>query len=182
LRDIYDAILIGSGTALADDPSLTTRIPARKGRDPLRVVLDSTLKMSPKAKMLHQNSDADTWIFSSPEADKNKRDELESAGAFVKEVATGKDGHLDLNAVLRVVGEANMNSLLVEGGGRVHASFLKQGLYDQACLFVAPTFIGSEGLPVVGCLGIDTVDQGVRFTTTRVRRFDDDVMIEGLFT
>ncbi|MBU0481169.1 MAG: bifunctional diaminohydroxyphosphoribosylaminopyrimidine deaminase/5-amino-6-(5-phosphoribosylamino)uracil reductase RibD [Proteobacteria bacterium] len=181
LRDMYDAILVGSGTVLADNPSLTTRLPFGKGRDPLRVVLDSNLRTPPDAVLLTQKSDARTWIFCRDGADAGKKKCLEAAGAVVRQVKTDGDGFLALPDILLELGRQNVNSLLVEGGGRVHASFLKQRLYDQACLFVAPLFIGSEGLPVVGALGLDTVDQGVRFTTTRVRRLGEDVMIEGLF-
>jgi diaminohydroxyphosphoribosylaminopyrimidine deaminase/5-amino-6-(5-phosphoribosylamino)uracil reductase len=181
LRDRVDAVLVGSGTALTDDPSLTTRLTGQRGRDPLRVVLDSRLQLSTKAKMLQLESKAHTWIFSGPDADPVRRNQLVAAGAVVKSVTTGRDGGLDLVAVLKELGEAGITSLLVEGGGQVHASFLRQDLYDQANLFIAPIFIGSEGVPVVGSLGADKIGEGKRFRTERTRRFGNDVMIEGLF-
>lgn len=181
LRDQVDAILVGSGTALNDDPSLTARLPGRRGRDPLRVVLDSNLRLSPRAKMLQLESEAPTWIFCGLGSDPARRRQLSEAGAVVKMVDVDLAGGLNLRAVLKELGRADITSLLIEGGGQVHASFLKQNLYDQANLFIAPIFIGSEGTPIVGELGIDEIGEGKMFRTVKTRRFGDDVMIEGLF-
>ncbi len=181
LRNQVDAILIGSGTALADDPSLTTRLVGRPGRDPLRVVLDSSLQISAKARMIRLQSKASTWIFCGPGADPVRRRQLVEAGAVVKVVGNNPAGGLDLVAVLEELGRSQINSLLVEGGGKIHAAFLEQGLYDQVNLFIAPIFIGGEGIPVVAELGLDRIDEGKRFRMVKTRRFGSDVMIEGLF-
>jgi diaminohydroxyphosphoribosylaminopyrimidine deaminase/5-amino-6-(5-phosphoribosylamino)uracil reductase len=181
LRDQVDAILVGSGTALADDPSLTSRLPGRKGHDPLRVVLDSGLRLSPKARMLQLDSEAPTWIFCGPGADPDRRRNLTAAGAIVKVVAIDSVGGLDLLEILGELGRNGITSLLVEGGGRIHAAFLKQNLYDQANLFIAPVFVGADGVPVVGELGLDRIDEGKRFRLEKVRRFACDIMIEGFF-
>lgn len=180
-RDRVDAILVGVDTVLADDPALTARLRGRRGRDPLRVVLDSTLRLPPTARLLQQESAAATWVFCGPAASVKQRAALVAAGAVVKEVAISPHGGLDLGAVLAELGRNAVTSLLVEGGGRVHASFLRDGLYDQACLYIAPLFLGAEGLPVVGGLGLDLVDQGHRFRFTKMRRLGNDLLIEGLF-
>jgi len=180
-RDRVDAILVGVETALADDPALTARPRGRRGRDPLRVVLDSKLRLPPTAAMLRQKSLAATWVFCGPVASAARRAALVGAGAVVREVPGSPDGGLDLSAVLAVLGAEGVTSLMVEGGGRVHAAFLRSNLYDQACLFVAPLFLGAEGLPVVGGLGLERVVQGRRFRPQLVRRLGEDVMIEGLF-
>ncbi|MFO7607259.1 MAG: bifunctional diaminohydroxyphosphoribosylaminopyrimidine deaminase/5-amino-6-(5-phosphoribosylamino)uracil reductase RibD [Desulfurivibrionaceae bacterium] len=181
LRDMVDAILVGSGTALADDPALTARLTGRPGRDPLRIVLDTNLQLSARAQMLHLESAAPTWIFCGPGADSAKRAQLEAVGAVVKRVAEDPLGGLELTAVLRELGRAGITSLLVEGGGAIHAAFLRQRLYDEANLFIAPIFIGSEGVPVVGELGIDRIDEGKCFRIVKTRRLGCDLMIEGLF-
>jgi diaminohydroxyphosphoribosylaminopyrimidine deaminase/5-amino-6-(5-phosphoribosylamino)uracil reductase len=181
LRDRVDAILVGAGTALADDPSLTTRLPSGRGRDPLRVVLDSGLRLSAEARMFEQQSPAPTWVFCSEGADQLRKVELEKAGAIVKPVGVDPAGGLDLIAVLKELGSCGVTSLLVEGGGKIHASFLSQGLYDQANLFIAPLFIGGDGTAVVGDLGLNEVGQAKRFRTSKTRRFGEDVMIEGFF-
>jgi len=180
-RDRVDAILIGVGTALADDPSLTARPPRGRGHDPLRVVLDSALRLAPTSRLLQQKSTAATWIFCGPAASLPRRAALVAAGAVVKEVALSSQGGLDLAEVLAELGRNGVTTLLVEGGGQVHAAFLRENLYDQACLFVAPFFLGGDGLPVIGDLGLERVEQGRRFRRTAVRHLGEDLQIEGLF-
>jgi diaminohydroxyphosphoribosylaminopyrimidine deaminase/5-amino-6-(5-phosphoribosylamino)uracil reductase len=106
---------------------------------------------------------------------------LTAAGAIVKVVAIDSVGGLDLLEILGELGRNGITSLLVEGGGRIHAAFLKQNLYDQANLFIAPVFVGADGVPVVGELGLDRIDEGKRFRLEKVRRFACDIMIEGFF-
>ncbi|MHB1184650.1 MAG: bifunctional diaminohydroxyphosphoribosylaminopyrimidine deaminase/5-amino-6-(5-phosphoribosylamino)uracil reductase RibD [Desulfobulbia bacterium] len=180
LRDRVDAILIGSETALCDDPALTTRLVGRKGKDPLRVVLDTTLRLPVSAKMLQQPSSAPTWIFCGPEAEMKRAEALINAGAIIKQVRLDEAGQLDLAAVLCELGRAQLTSVLVEGGSRVHGAFLRANLVDEVQIFVAPVFLGSDGVPLVDTLGLQRVADAPRFSTTRVQRFGNDVLIEGL--
>lgn len=182
IRDRVDAILVGAQTAVNDNPSLTTRLNTGQGKDPVRIVLDGSLRLSPDAKMLHQDSDAETWIFCSQQAEAHKKDALEKSGARVFTVEKGKDGFLDLQQVLHIIGKKQLNSLLVEGGSTIHASFLRNNLVDQVSLFVAPIFLGSSSIPVVADLDLDTVQDGKRFELSRTKRFGDDLLIEGCFT
>ncbi len=181
LRDRVDAILVGVGTALADDPSLTTRLASGRGRDPLRVVLDTDLRLPPTARMLLQESDAPTWLFCGPRPDPARARALTAAGAVVKPVALGAHGRLELAAVLRELGASQINSLLVEGGGAVHGAFLAEQLVDEVNLYLAPSFIGGDGVPVVGAMGIDTVQGARRLKNMRTRRMGSDLFIEGFF-
>jgi diaminohydroxyphosphoribosylaminopyrimidine deaminase/5-amino-6-(5-phosphoribosylamino)uracil reductase len=182
LRDQVDAILIGLETALVDDPSLTTRLPGRKkGRDPLRVILDSGLRFSPKAKLLQQESGAQTWIFCGPGAHQKKRDQLEKAGAIIKPVPLRATGKLDLKSVLTELGRSQLNSVLVEGGSRIHGSFLQERLVDQILLFVAPVFLGQQGVPLVNFSEQDSKFDISKFNIVRTRRLGTDIMIEGRF-
>jgi len=180
LRDRVDAILIGSETALCDDPALTTRLPGRRGRDPVRVILDTALRLPPSAKMLQQASSAPTWIFCGPDADVKRAEALVKAGAVIKQVRLDGAGQLDLGAVLCELGRAQLTSVLVEGGSRVHGAFLRANLVDEVQIFVAPIFIGAEGVPLVDSLGLQQITDAPGFTVTRVRRFGNDVLIEGL--
>ena len=180
LRNRADAILVGIGTALTDDPSLTTRLPGA-ARDPLRVVLDSELRLPPAAKMLQQDSTAQTWIFCSSRADGKRRGRLEAAGAIVREVPAGPGNMLDLKAVLAALGQARITNLLVEGGSRVHGSLLEAGLADQILLFVAPRFLGEQGVPLaIFSDGTDEADAPL-FKIMKVRRYGEDVLLEGRF-
>lgn len=180
LRDRVDAILIGSETALCDDPALTTRVTGRRGRDPLRVILDTALRLPPTAKMLQQASSAPTWIFCGPDAEVRRAEALIEAGAVVKQVRLDDAGQLDLAAVLCELGRAQLTSVLVEGGSRVHGAFLRANLVDEVQIFMAPIFIGNDGVPLVDSLGLRTIVEAPRFSTTKVRRFGNDVLIEGL--
>ncbi len=180
IRDRVDAILIGVDTALNDDPSLTTRLPHKQGQDPARIILDTHLRLTPQAKMLTLQSNAPTLVFCGSDANAQKRDALSSVGADVHSVGL-KDGRLDLHHVLKKLGELQFNSLLIEGGSAVHTSFLQEELVDQVSLFMAPLFLGQESIPVLGDLGITDVQQGKRFKLNRVKRFGEDVLLEGFF-
>jgi diaminohydroxyphosphoribosylaminopyrimidine deaminase / 5-amino-6-(5-phosphoribosylamino)uracil reductase len=181
LRDRSDAILVGAGTVRCDDPSLTTRLGGRRGRDPLRVVLDPGLRLDPGAKMLSQSSPAATWIFCAPGAEEHRRATLAVAGAVIKTVPETAPGRLDLEVVLAELGRAGICSLLVEGGGRVHGSFLQAGLVDEVYLFLAPCFLGADGVPVVDMPGAPLVGDGPRLQVGSIRRFGDDLLLVGRF-
>ena len=182
LRNQVDAILVGIDTALADDPSLTTRLHGSlSGRDPLRVVLDAELRLPGSARMLQQDSAAGTWIFCRRGPDKKRRRQLEESGAVVKTVPVAPDGFLSLTAVLTALGQAQVTSLLVEGGSRVHGSFLESGLVDQLLLFVAPTFIGEQGVPLVTFYGRKKRKNLPQFKIIKTRRCGEDILIEARF-
>jgi diaminohydroxyphosphoribosylaminopyrimidine deaminase/5-amino-6-(5-phosphoribosylamino)uracil reductase len=179
LRNIFDAIMVGIGTVLIDDPSLTTRLGKRKGRDPVRVILDSRLRIPCSAKILHLDSKAPTWIFCGPDADRQKKAELTGLGARVQEVPNDAQGRLDLRQVLIALGSQGICSLLVEGGAAIHGSMLRQGLVDHANLFYAPIFAGDGGVSVIQGLPVANKDQAIRLEKIRCKAFGDDLMIEG---
>jgi diaminohydroxyphosphoribosylaminopyrimidine deaminase/5-amino-6-(5-phosphoribosylamino)uracil reductase len=180
LRDRVDAILIGVETAITDNPSLTTRLGNRRqGRDPERIVLDTNLRLSPAAKMLHQDSPAKTWIFCGPTVAKEKAQALEDNGARVERVGLDRENKLDLHAVLKALGRNQKNSVLVEGGGRVHGSFLLQGLVDEFFLFMAPIFLGEAGVPLVDFAGHEGSANMPAFKYMQTRRLGNDIMIHG---
>jgi diaminohydroxyphosphoribosylaminopyrimidine deaminase/5-amino-6-(5-phosphoribosylamino)uracil reductase len=182
LRSQVDAILVGIGTALADDPSLTTRLHGSgSGRDPLRVVLDAELRLPAAAGMLQQDSPARTWIFCARGADKKQHRRLEAAGAVIKTVPVASRGELELKAVLTVLGRAGVTSLLVEGGSRVHGSFLESGLVDQLFLFVAPIFLGEQGVPLATFSQRGRRRRLSQLKVVKSRRCGEDVLLEGRF-
>ncbi len=180
LRDRVDAILVGIGTALTDNPALTTRLPGINHRDPLRIVLDRDLRLPPAARMLIQDSLAQSIIFCGPVADIGRKLALEAAGAIVFPVRLGTDGLLDLPLVLAELGRRQVTSLLVEGGSLVHSAFWAQGLVQQVNLFYGPIFLGAAGVPLMATLGFERVNQAKRLHHVRHRRFGEDLMIEGL--
>jgi len=182
LRNQVDAILVGIGTALTDDPSLTTRLHGSgQGHDPLRVILDADLQLPVGAKLLQQDSAARTWIFCRRGAEKKKRQQLEAAGAAIKTVPVTAKGFLDLRVVLSLLGEAQITSIMVEGGSRVHGSFLDAGLVDQLLLFVAPRFLGEQGVPLATFPGMKKSKKLPQFKIIRTRRYGEDILLEGRF-
>ncbi len=180
LRCQSDAILVGVSTVMADDPSLTTRLPGRGGRDPVRVVLDTSLQTPPASRVINHDSAAATWIFCGPAAEPGRIRRLQRPGVEIRQVGTGPDGSVSLAEVLDQLGTAGITTLLVEGGGLVHGAFLRQDLADEAAFFVAPMFIGGDGLAAVGPLGLADPGQAPRLHEITRRRCGDDLLIRGL--
>ncbi|CAK8724161.1 MAG: diaminohydroxyphosphoribosylaminopyrimidine deaminase [Candidatus Electronema aureum] len=174
LRDQLDAILIGIGTALIDNPALTCRLD--NGRDPLRLILDRQLRLPPDAKMLHQQSDAATWIFCENEASVEKQKLLEQAGAIIHRIAVDHNGQLDLKQVLQRICSAGLTSVLVEGGATVHGAFLRAGLADEMQLFLAPYFIGDTGTPLL----TGSVPLNLKLMEMTTEKLGEDVLLRGL--
>ena len=179
LRNSLDAILIGSGTITADNPSLTTRLGSR-GRDPLRVILDSSLQLSLESKILHLESSAPTLLFCSQSADEEKIARLTQLdGVLVQPIGADKEGMLDLNDVLDNLGEMGICSLLVEGGGTIHSNFLRNGLVDRVMLFVAPLFAGSEGTPLLSDFTVNNRAKAPELRNVSYKRCGNDLLIQG---
>ena len=179
LRDRLDALLIGVGTALIDDPSLTTRLDTG-GQDPLRVILDSTLRLPCAAKMLRQESSAQTWIFCGSGASVERQKSLEQAGAIIHRTATDGQGRLRVEQVLQELGRSDITSVLVEGGSAVHGSFLRAGLVDQMFLFTAPYFIGDAGVPLITGYSPGSAGTALELTEMTTERVGRDILIQGI--
>ena len=178
MRDRSDAILVGVGTVLADDPHLTVRLV--RGRDPLRVVLDTHLRTPPRAHVLGRRSAARTVILHGPSAKPARRRRLAAAGAELVEVRAGRDGRVDLRAALRELGRRDVVRLLVEGGAGVHGALLDAGLADRAVVFVAPRILGDErAVPLAAGRGVDRVAGAWRLRSPEVRRLGDDLLVSG---
>lgn len=180
LRDRFDAIMVGIGTVVIDDPSLTTRLPGRKkGKDPIRIILDTKLSISEQARVLLQQSEASTMVFCGPDADMEKADRLEKIGAVVCRVAKGSGEGVDLSSVLNALGKRGVTSLLVEGGAQIHGAMLKQRLYDYAHLFYAPVFAGDRGISFLSGYDSSGGDAAFRLSDIHFRRYGADLLVSG---
>lgn len=180
LRHAADAIMVGSGTVRADNPSLTARLDDRPTRDPIRVILDSGLNIEEDATVLHQESTAQTVIVTGGAVDKDKKQRLEDIGVCVIAENQDQDGHIQLSGLMKRLGEMNITSLLIEGGGRVSGSALKAGIVDKVCFFYAPKILGGDdGIPVCAGVGPERMKDVIRLNGTSVRRFDEDILVEG---
>lgn len=178
LRLQLDAIMVGIGTVLADDPWLTYRGELRKAR-PLRViVLDSFLRTPPDARLLHAVPEPRVQIFCAPDAPAGRRRELESRGAEIVPVTRGENG-LDLIQVLRELGAREILGLLVEGGGEIHWSFLSSALVDKFFFIVSPLVLGGrEAVPAVGGSGYNSITAAPRFRIAGVTHAGPDTILE----
>jgi len=179
LRDITDGILVGIGTVIADNPSLTTRLDEEAGHDPTRIILDTGLHISKSANVLHLESPSPTWVFCGMEVDEQKVEALRSETTDIFRIETGDDGHIDPKKVLRVLGRRGITSVLVEGGAGIHGSFLRENLVDYVQLFYAPIFAGDGGNSVISDLNILGRQQAIRIDRVNYERVGEDMMVEG---
>lgn len=147
LRAQNDAILIGIGTAMADDPMLTCRLPGMERRSPVRVVLDRALRLSGNSRLVHSARTTPLWLIASETAEAAAATKLGAAGAHVFHLPTqDHQPGLDLKAVLHTLSAQGITRLLVEGGAKVASSFLSAGLVDEFWLFQGAKNIGNDGL------------------------------------
>ncbi len=184
LRRRSDAIMVGIGTALADDPQLTARDAdgAPLPRQPLRVIVDSAGRLPSDAAMLSQPGDTLVFMASGAREDAGARARLEAAGALV--FAAGDDGRGDdrvnLAALQAELGRREITSVLVEGGGGLLGSLFDEGLVDRVVGFVAPVVIGgADALSPVGGIGAARMADAVRLSGARVERVGGDVVVAG---
>jgi len=176
MRAASDAILVGIGTVLRDDPALTARVPAA-ARHPRRVVLDSTLRIPLDARVLARDG-TPVLVATTDRARPEARRALEAMGVEV--LGAGRpDGRVDLAALLRELGRRDVLSLLVEGGSAVLGGFADGGLIDKVVAFVAPLLVGGPAPAPVGGAGVDTLVQAWRLTRTTVRQVAEDIVVEG---
>ena len=174
LRRVTDAVVVGSGTARADDPALTARRSGRVVARPIRIVVDSRLALSPNAKLFRPPGS--TWILTGHKAPARKRANLERIGARLVE-APLRSGHLDLRRAWRKLGALGVNDLLVEGGGGLAAALLRADLVDRLHLFLAPTLIGGDGREVLASLGVRRLRNARALREVRVRRLGPDLLL-----
>jgi diaminohydroxyphosphoribosylaminopyrimidine deaminase / 5-amino-6-(5-phosphoribosylamino)uracil reductase len=177
LRNSNDAILVGINTVLKDNPSLTTRITG--GRDPIRVIVDSRLRIPLNAKVVTQRSSAKTCIATLDTMPKHKLVKLLDAGAEIL-LARGRKGHIDLKYLMKMLGSFGITSVLIEGGAEVNASALKSGIVDKVVMFIAPRLMtGTDSLCSIGGKAPVILSRAVMLHNVTSRFVGRDLMIEG---
>jgi diaminohydroxyphosphoribosylaminopyrimidine deaminase/5-amino-6-(5-phosphoribosylamino)uracil reductase len=164
LRAQCDAILVGIGTVLADDPRLTCRLPGMEAQSPVRVVLDRSLRMPGSSRLVHSARETPLWIVTSNLAEAPAAMKLGASGAQVIRVATATAVRgLDLAAVLHALAEKGITRLLVEGGARVASSFVAAGLVDEVWLLRGPDAVGADGVAALDALPLTAITQSPQF-------------------
>jgi diaminohydroxyphosphoribosylaminopyrimidine deaminase / 5-amino-6-(5-phosphoribosylamino)uracil reductase len=176
LRAESDLILIGSGTALADDPELTCRLPGMEDRSPVRCVLDGRLRLPLTSHLVTGAADVPTWVITLANADRDRVAALEEAGVDVLEVGAGPDRQIDLSRALELLADAGITRVLVEGGADLSAALLRAGLIDRLVWFRAPRLIGGDGLPAAAAFGIEALARAPRFLRLEERPVGEDMM------
>jgi len=175
LRSRVDAIMVGVGTVIADDPLLTSRIPG--GKDPLRVVVDSGLRIPLQARMLHQESGAKTLVATVSD-DATGIARLRETGADVV-ICKEKSGRVDLHDLMARLGAMHLQSVLLEGGSTLAGEALRQGVIDKVMLFYAPKLVGGDGPGLFAGKGVARMEDAIRLRDITYTRFGEDLMIQG---
>jgi diaminohydroxyphosphoribosylaminopyrimidine deaminase/5-amino-6-(5-phosphoribosylamino)uracil reductase len=173
LRAQHDAIMVGIGTVLADDPLLTVRLV--KGRNPLRIVLDTRLRIPPNAQVLQ--GEGKTLIVTTDTHAKKKVQAIQKQGKEVIVVQRGPQGGVDLTSLMQVLAERGISSILVEGGRAVITSLMKGGLVNRMVVITAPLILG-KGIEGIGDLGIADLEGAIRPSSRRVKQMGEDVIFD----
>ncbi|MBI5049093.1 MAG: bifunctional diaminohydroxyphosphoribosylaminopyrimidine deaminase/5-amino-6-(5-phosphoribosylamino)uracil reductase RibD [Deltaproteobacteria bacterium] len=184
MRANADAVMVGIGTILKDNPELTVRLV--KGNDPVKIVVDSRLRIPLNARVL--NSGEGGIIVATTEnrgrrsgireqKDKKMR-ALKDKGADIL-LLPSQNGMVDLKALMKELGKKEIASLMIEGGSTLAASAIKQGIIDKAAIFTAPKILGKEGLPMIGDLGIRRLKHAIRLSRFECKRHGEDILVEG---
>jgi len=177
LRAEHDAVLIGIGTVLADDPELTVRL--SRGRQPLRVVVDSRLRIPETSRLLATAPNA-PLVIATASAEPGPSDALTARGARIWRFAPGSDGRVPLEALLRRLAKEGCLSVLAEGGPTIHTALLREGLADRVAVGIAPLILGGTRAPVwTRDLGRARIDDAIAVGSLAVRRIGRDVWLEG---
>ena len=157
LRAQSDAIMVGIGTVLADDPMLTCRLPGMAADSPVRIVLDSALRLPIGSRLVATARDVPVWVVAGQDAPRAAEKALEQAGVVVLR-GSARDGRLDLAATLKLLAERGVTRLMVEGGPTLAAAMVATDLIDEAVLFHSPMAIGADGIDALERLAVDGAD------------------------
>lgn len=178
IRNRVAGIMVGIGTVLNDDPSLTTRLEDGSGCDPIRIIIDSSARIRPTAKVLNLNSEAKTIIAVTEKADREKINMLKEKRAEII-YTPSKNGRVDLHFLMKELGARKIDSILLEGGSELNYSALEEGIVDQVLSFIAPKIIGGNTAKTpVGGQGKANMEEAINLEHISIHRFGDDMMVE----
>lgn len=175
LRHAYKGIMVGIGTVLADNPMLNCRM--QGGIDPVRIVCDTHLRI-PMDCQIVQTADTIETILATSTNEKEKIDQLIKKGVQILQIPE-KDGCIDLNLLMQTLGEKGIDSILLEGGGRLNDSFLREKLIQKAYVYLAPKIFGGEDAktPVEG-IGVSLPEQSANFKLQQIQQIEEDILLE----
>jgi len=179
LRHRVSAIMVGIGTILQDNPYLNTRLKGIKGKNPIRVVVDTYGRMPLEANVLNINSDTKTIIASTKLASEDKLKNFRLKGAEII-ITPLKDNQVDLNYLMKILGKKNLDSVLIEGGSELNYSAVESGIVDKVNIFIAPKLIGGRNAKTpLGGFGKSFMEEAILLRNLQINRFGNDIMLEG---
>lgn len=177
IRHRLSAIMVGVDTVIKDNPSLTTRLKDVNGRNPIRIIVDSSARIPLDSKVFKE--EGRTIIATTEKASKDKLNSIEKLGGEII-INPLKEGRVDLNSLMKKLGEKKIDSVLLEGGGTLNYSALKSGIVDKVMTFIAPKIIGGAlAKTSVAGEGIELMKDAINLKDINISRFDDDILIEG---
>jgi len=176
LRASHDAIMVGTGTAVVDDPQLTCRLPGLDHRSPVRVVIDRHLRIPPTARLIADAHQVPTWVLTLRSADPDRRAAFLASRVTLIDVHHDSAGQVDLAAALGVLGERGITRLLVEGGAGLAAAFFRARLVDRLVWVHAPLAIGGDGIPAIAGLDLTALAHAPAFERLSTQTIGDDVL------
>ncbi len=174
LRAEADAILVGSGTVMSDNPDLTCRLPGLEERSPVRLVVDGRLRLPLTSRLVATAGRPATWIITRSGNDAQRRQALFDCGVDLIELPPTADGRVDLVGSFAELGRRGLTRVLVEGGARLSAALLGAGLVDRLAWFRAPMVIGGDAIPAAVSFGVDSLSQAPRFERLSVADLGGD--------
>lgn len=179
LRGRHDAVMVGVGTVLADDPDLTCRIEGIRTSPPIRVVADSTLRTPPHSRLVATAAQTPTWILTGPASNPTRAQAMREAGLEILQTQADPHGSgIDLAAALRLLGRRGLTSVLVEGGSRLAGALLRADLVDRLAWFHAPAVIGGDGVAAAQAFGVAELADMPKFVRRGVRPIGQDIFTE----
>jgi diaminohydroxyphosphoribosylaminopyrimidine deaminase / 5-amino-6-(5-phosphoribosylamino)uracil reductase len=174
LRARHDAVLVGIGTALVDNPQLTCRLPGLEARSPIRIVVDTRLQLPLTSELVATAVAHPTWLLTIKGGDELRLKAYRECGVEVLEVEPDPDGYPNTLRSLEMLAEKGITRLLVEGGAGIAAAFLRAGVIDRIAWFRASTIMGGDGVPAVASYGLEHLKYIWRFETSSITRVGDD--------
>lgn len=180
LRAMVDAVLVGIGTVIKDDPVLSVRDIYIKGKQPLRIVVDSKLRIPLTSKVLDTSTSQKTMVVSTRSASVEKIEAMEKMGVKVMIVESREDGGVSLQSLINLLGKSGITSVLIEGGPEISSSALHEGIVDKVVVIYSPRIIGgNESISMVGGPPPKSLDESIFLKDVSVRRLGEDIMVEG---